>query len=962
MFFAWRARSSKITPKNPRPRLLVEELEGRVVPSIFIPVTNHRDLVWDPYRSQLDITTSTGSVQVFNLNNMGFQPPLNVGGNLAGADISADGTTLLVAQQQVPTGQSVLHKFNLNTGQRTDLVYPTIPGESSAWDVALGAGSKGLVTQSSPNGSPTLLRQVDLASSNPVVGRPDAPGSAGGGRIGPSSQVHRSADRSTLLITESGFPYGPFFTYNSQTDTFSYPNGLNTSLTSALTAVSRWGNLLAIQVNGSTTILSRNYSSYNVVAVLNGIDGGVAFDPAQDLLYGVQSSAGQILAFDTNTWAVRYQMPTEEAVPRGTPLGNGVMTVSTDARWLFLATPHGVRAYPLPSAPGPVVRLSVGAFPTVATAGTPGSFTVKASDANGNVVTGYLGTVHFTSSDPQAVLPADYTFTPSDLGVHTFTVTLKTASGPLAAITATDTRNSSLNGTQSGIRVLPGPVASFTVSPSASAQPVGYAFSVAVTAFDAYNNIASNYLGKVHFTSSDAAAQLPADYTYTSADGGRHTFTVVLNTAGNQTITVNNTGSPSAQGSTTVLAGNYIPGLWFTLSPSTTTPTAGAPFSLTVTARDQYNQVATHYVGTITFTTSDGGAGVVLPPDYTFTAADAGVHTFSNGLTLVTAGNRSVTIRDTAYITGATVTSTTVTVVPAAASLFQVAGFPAAVTAGAGGTFTVTARDPYGNVATGYGGTVHFTSSDAQASLPADATLTNGSGSFSATLKTAGTQSLTAADAATGTPAGAQTGIAVSPAAASTLLVAGFPASVTAGTAGTFSVTALDAYGNVATGYSGTVHVTSSDPQADLPADATLTNGAGTFSVTLKTAGAQSLTATDTANGALTGSQAGIAVNAAAASVLVISGPSTVTAGVAFTFTVTALDAYGNVATGYTGTVSFGSSDAAAELPDAYTFTADDAGVHTFSATFWSLDSQTLTALDDAGGLSGNLNVVVLPS
>ena len=42
-------------------------------------------------------------------------------------------------------------------------------------------------------------------------------------------------------------------------------------------------------------------------------------------------------------------------------------------------------------------------------------------DAYGHVVTGYTGTVHFTSSDGQAVLPGDYTFTAGDNGGHTFT-------------------------------------------------------------------------------------------------------------------------------------------------------------------------------------------------------------------------------------------------------------------------------------------------------------------------------------------------------------------------------------------------------------------------------------------------------------------------------------------------------------------------------------------------------------
>ncbi len=56
------------------------------------------------------------------------------------------------------------------------------------------------------------------------------------------------------------------------------------------------------------------------------------------------------------------------------------------------------------------------------------------------------------------------------------------------------------------------------------------------------------------------------------------------------------------------------------------------------------------------------------------------------------------------------------------------------------------------------------------------------------------------------------------------------------------------------TGYTGTVHFTSSDPLAILPADAPLTNGVGTFNATLRAPGSQTLTATDTVNSAITGS------------------------------------------------------------------------------------------------------------
>src|SRR5262249_50916594 len=53
-----------------------------------------------------------------------------------------------------------------------------------------------------------------------------------------------------------------------------------------------------------------------------------------------------------------------------------------------------------------------------ATAGTARSVTVSATDLAGNPDPNYSGTVRFTRTDPQADLPADYTFTAADHGGH----------------------------------------------------------------------------------------------------------------------------------------------------------------------------------------------------------------------------------------------------------------------------------------------------------------------------------------------------------------------------------------------------------------------------------------------------------------------------------------------------------------------------------------------------------------
>src|SRR5205085_8419517 len=170
---------------------------------------------------------------------------------------------------------------------------------------------------------------------------------------------------------------------------------------------------------------------------------------------------------------------------------------------------------------------------------------------------------------------------------------------------------------------------------------------------------------------------------------------------------------------------------------------------------------------------------------------------------------------------------------------------PSSATAGSAFSFTVTAQDQFNNTATGYAGTVHFTSSDGQAVLPSNSTLTSGTGMFSATLKTAGAQTLTATDTVTSSITGTSNTIMVGAAAAIHFSVSA-PASATAGSAFSFIVTALDQFNNTATGYTGTVHFTSSDGQAVVPANSTLTNGTGTFSATLRSEERRVGTATDT--------------------------------------------------------------------------------------------------------------------
>jgi hypothetical protein len=312
--------------------------------------------------------------------------------------------------------------------------------------------------------------------------------------------------------------------------------------------------------------------------------------------------------------------------------------------WIANFTPHGPFA----------AQLSVSAPDQVA-AGSTFPITVRALDVCNNLVPSYRGTVHFTSTDGAATLPSDYTFTANDHGVHTFTVTLRTA-GP-RTLTARDTANAAVAGS-AGVTVNSLAADHFAVStpPSSTA---GSPFDVIVRALDPYNNVDPSYAGTVTFTSSDPFATLPDDYTFTADDNGVHTFTVTLQTTDTQTITATDTVNSTITDSRSVQVNPAAPDHFRVMAPNSVT--AGIRFDVIVVMQDAFNNTVTSYVGTVAFTSSDPDPGVRLPANYTFRVSDRGVHFFTNETILITPGDQTVTVTDTASgITG----SVTITVNP----------------------------------------------------------------------------------------------------------------------------------------------------------------------------------------------------------------------------------------------------------------------------------------------------------
>jgi hypothetical protein len=219
----------------------------------------------------------------------------------------------------------------------------------------------------------------------------------------------------------------------------------------------------------SNAIVVNKQVPYQLVLHTQPSSSATAGQPfaVQPVIY-VEDQAGDLVVGDNTT-----QVAVSLRTGTGPLLGSTTVTASggiatftnlTDDKAesiILLFTASGLvktQSNSITVSPAAASSLSIVA-PTLDTARKPFSATVTAYDPYGNVATGYRGTVHFISTDRGAVLPANYTFTTSDAGIHTFGngVTMKTVGQQ--TITVFDISNPSITGSEV-VYVSPAPAAS----------------------------------------------------------------------------------------------------------------------------------------------------------------------------------------------------------------------------------------------------------------------------------------------------------------------------------------------------------------------------------------------------------------------------------------------------------------------------------------------------------------------
>jgi len=312
----------------------------------------------------------------------------------------------------------------------------------------------------------------------------------------------------------------------------------------------------------------------------------------------------------------------------------------------------------------PPLPTSVIAGQNLGAAGTYLRVTVR--DAFGNLKDDFTGSVYFTSTDPQAVLPyiqtAHYTFTLGDKGVHDFDLSffsMRTIGGQSLSVVSGGTSYR-----LEPMQVVANTITTFGINNSTT-QIAGQPFALQViNARDNYGNLAN---GTVEIRALVGGNPSPS--------GALATFTniPVSNGSGsaNQTLVKVEGGVRligEVKSGSTVLASNTTstitmwPGTLGRLSisgtPAWVLSSASFPGNVTVNAYDAYGNDKSDYHGTIHFSTSDPAPSpnVRLPADFTFASANQAIFSggafqlYSNGRQTIRVADLSAGVIDTSDV------------------------------------------------------------------------------------------------------------------------------------------------------------------------------------------------------------------------------------------------------------------------------------------------------------------------
>jgi hypothetical protein len=677
---------------------------------------------------------------------------------------------------------------------------------------------------------------------------------------------------------------------------------------------------------------------------------GVAMAPAVQVQ--ARDSLGNVTPSFTGSMTIVLAPNGAGAVLGGT---TSVSAVAGVANFAALHVDKSGSAYAMQAAAGALTGATSTAFnvtaaaakrlafivePNSAVAGSPIIVQVAARDSFDNPATGFSGSVGITiganpsgatlsGTTPVAAVSGTATFSDLALSKSGTGYTLVTAAAGLVADT-TAPFTVSPGSVSPASTVVAAPTTIIASNGSSSA-------TITVTALDA--------LGDPVPGAAVTLSATGAGYTLTQPGGptdanGVATGSISATAVGTKTVSATVGGVLATQAATVTVTPAAAASLGFTVQPTTTSATGSITPAVQVTAGDAFGNRATGFAGVVMIAIGANPSGGTLAGTLVATA-DTGVATFP-GLSIDKAGAGYTLVANSGAL--ATGTSQTFTIAVGLAAKLGFTAQPTSAQAGSAITpaVQVSVRDAGGNLvstatnsitiaigANPGGGTLSGTNPVAAASGTAQfANLSISKSGVGYTL--VATASGLAPDSSTAF------NITAGGVSSTTSTVVAAPTTITASSgssSATITVTVKDALGNPVAGASVVLAATGVGNSVTQPASPTDANGVATGHLSSTTVGAKVVSAT-IGSTLVTQTDTVSVAPAVAASLAFTVQPTTTVATTAITppVQVTARDAFGNRATGFTGnvTVAIGTNPGGGTLTGTLTAVADT-GVATFA-------------------------------
>jgi polygalacturonase len=613
----------------------------------------------------------------------------------------------------------------------------------------------------------------------------------------------------------------------------------------------------------------------------------------------------------------------------------------------------------------PSAQLAYAVQPSNVTAGVANSpsIVVDVDNAGGDINTSDNSNVTLSVASGPGTLSGTLTVAAVN-GVATFNNVILDAAGAYT-LTAADGSLTAATSTSFTVSAAAASKLAYSQQPSSASVNTAITPAITVDVEDQFGNVVTTDSSNVTLTKASGPGTLSGTLTVAAASGVATFSNAKLDTIGTYTLTASDGSLTTATSSS--FSVNSVPAAKLAFAQQPTNVTAGSAISpaITVDVEDSNGNIVTTDTSNVTLAIATGPGAI---SGTVTVAAVSGVATFNNVI-LDTVGAYTLRATDSS-LTAAVSSSFNVAIAAASKLVFEQQ--PTSTTNGVAisPAITVEVEDPYGNLETSNTSNVTLATATGPGALSGTTTVAavGGVATFSdVTAASLGSYTIQASDGSLSTATSSSFNITALP--GMKLAFSQQPTNATAGV--TISPSVVVDVENVNSGVaisdSSNVTLSIATGSGTLLGTTTVAavNGVATFSnLSIDTAGAYTLRATDGSLTSATSSAFNIAA-AAATKVVFDQQPTGTTNGnpISPAITVEVEDAFGNVETSDTSTVTLATASGPGALSGT-TSVAAVAGVATFSdVTIAAIGTYTIQATDGSltSATSNSFNITSLP-